>query len=61
MRLCRKNIVPVLAILVLAAAIPFAIVDTLEKGRVYPLSWQFLEELPRRFSGPGRFRFMGVE
>ena len=58
MRLRRKHIVQVLAILVIAAAIPYAIVDTLQTGRVYLFSSQFLEELPRRFSGPGRFRFI---
>jgi len=58
MKLRRENIVPVLALLVIAAAVPFAIVDTLEKGRVYLFSWQFLEELPKRFSGPGRLRFI---
>jgi len=58
MKLRRDAIVTVLALLVIAAAIPFALVDTIEKGRVYLFSWQFLEELPRRFSGPGRFRFI---
>ena len=58
MRLRRQNIVTVLALLVFAAAVPYAIVDTLETGRVYLFSSQFLEELPRRFSGPGRFRFI---
>lgn len=58
MRLRRENIMPVLAALVIAAALPFAILDTLQTGRVYLFSSQFLEELPRRFSGPGRFRFL---
>lgn len=58
MRLCRETVVPVLAILVIAAAIPYAIVDTLETGRVYLFSSQFLDELPRRFSGPGRCRLI---
>ena len=58
MRLRRKNIVTVLAVLVIAAAVPWAVVDTLETGRVYLFSREFLEELPRRFSGPGRFRFI---
>ena len=58
MKLQGKSIVLVLALLVIVAAIPFAIVDTLEKGRVYLFSGQFLEELPRRFTGPGRFRFI---
>jgi hypothetical protein len=32
--------------------------DTVETGRVYLFSRQFLEEMPRRFSGPGRLRFV---
>ncbi|MGA3117371.1 MAG: hypothetical protein ABSF90_23395 [Syntrophobacteraceae bacterium] len=48
----------VLANLMILVAIPFAIVDTVETGRVYLFSSQFLEELPRRFTGPGRLRFI---
>jgi hypothetical protein len=58
MKLGRKSIVPVLALLVIAAAIPYAVVDTLQTGRVYLFSREFLEELPQRFTGPGRFRFI---
>lgn len=58
MRLRRENVMPVLAALVIAAALPFAVLDTLETGRMYLFSSQFLDELPRRFSGPGRFRFI---
>ena len=58
MMLKRENIVPALALLVIAAAIPTAILDTIETGRVYLFSSQFLDELPQRFSGPGRFRFV---
>ena len=58
MKLRRETVVPLLALLVIAAAVPFAIVDTIQTGRVYLFSSQFLEELPRRFSGPGRFRFL---
>jgi hypothetical protein len=54
----RDTIVTVLALLVIAIAIPFAIVDTIETGRVYLFSRQFLEELPQRFTGPGRLRFI---
>ena len=54
----RETIVTVLALLVLAAAIPSAIMDTIETGRVYLFSMQFVEELPQRFTGPGRFRFI---
>jgi hypothetical protein len=58
MKLRRDPIVTGLALLVVAAAIPSAIRDTFETGRVYLFSSQFLEELPRRFTGPGRFRFI---
>jgi hypothetical protein len=54
----RDTIVMVLAFLVIVIALPFAIVDTIETGRVYLFSRQFLEELPQRFTGPGRFRFL---
>ena len=54
----RDTIVTLLAILVITITVPFAILDTIETGRVYVFSKQFLEELPRRFTGPGRFRFI---
>ena len=47
-----------LAFLVIAAAIPSALMDTVETGRVYLFSRQFLEELPQRFTGTGSFRFI---
>lgn len=58
MTLRRETIVTTLAFLVIAAAIPYAIKDTIVTGRVYLFSRQFREELPRRFTGPGRFRFI---
>ena len=58
MRLGRDTIVTALALLVIAITIPFAIVDTFEKGRIYLFSREFIEELPQRFTGPGRFRFL---
>jgi hypothetical protein len=54
----RDTIVTVLAFLVIVIALPFAILDTIETGRVYVFSRQFLEELPQRFTGPGRLRFI---
>ncbi len=51
-------IVTALAVLILVAAIPSAIRDTFETGRIYLFSRQFLDELPQRFTGPGRFRFI---
>jgi hypothetical protein len=47
-----------LAIVILVAAIPSAVRDTFETGRVYLFSAQFFEELPQRLTGPGRFRFV---
>jgi hypothetical protein len=57
-KLRLETIVTTLAVLVIAAALPWAIKDTLETGRVYVFSRQFLEELPHRFTGPGWFRFI---
>jgi len=47
-----------LAVLILVVAIPSAVRDTFETGRVYLFSRQFFEELPERLTGPGRFRFV---
>jgi hypothetical protein len=58
MTLRRETIVPALAILVIIAATPFAIVETIKTARVHLFSRQFVEELPQRFTGPGRFRFI---
>jgi hypothetical protein len=53
-----STIVTVLAVVILVAALPSAIRDTFETGRIYLFSRQFLEELPQRFTGPGRLRFI---
>ncbi len=61
MKITRKSVstfITGLAVLILLAAIPSALRDTFETGRVYLFSRQFLEELPQRFTGPGRFRFI---
>ena len=58
MKLQRKNILPALALLVILSTVPFAIMDTIETGRVHLFSSQFVEELPQRFTGPGRLRFI---
>ena len=54
----RQGIVRVLALVLIAAAIPYAICDTLETGRVYLFSSQFPEDVARRFRSPMRFRFI---
>jgi hypothetical protein len=54
----RETLVTVVATLAIAVALVPAIVDTIETGRVYLFSREFLEDLPRRFTGPGRLRFI---
>ena len=61
MKVPRKTIdtiVTVTAVLILVAAIPSALMDTFETGRLYLFSPQFFEELPERLTGPGRLRFI---
>ena len=58
MRITRSTVITAIAVLVLAAAIPAALRETLETGRIYLFSSEFLEDLPRRLSGPGRLRFL---
>src|SRR5206468_5453083 len=53
-----STIVTAVAVLIIAAAVPSAVHDTFESGRVYLFSREFLDELPQRFTGPGRFRFV---
>jgi hypothetical protein len=51
-------LVKVAAVLILLSALPSAVRDTFETGRVYLFSRQFLDELPQRLAGPGRLRFV---
>jgi len=43
---------------VFAAAAPGALRDAWERGGIYLFSWQFVQDLPRRLTGPGRLRFL---
>jgi len=43
---------------VLVAAAPGALRDAWDRSGIYLSSWEFLEDLPRRLTGPGRFRFV---
>jgi hypothetical protein len=54
----RETLITTITIVVIAIAMVAAVIDTIETGRVYVFSRQFLEELPKRFTGPGRFRFL---
>jgi len=42
----------------LVAAAPGALRDALDRGGIYLFSWEFFQDLPRRLTGPGRFRFV---
>jgi hypothetical protein len=54
----RDTLVTTFTILVVAAALVPAIMDTMEAGRVYLFSREFLDDLPARFTGRGRLRFL---
>lgn len=58
MKLNRSTVITGAAVLVLLIALPSAVRETLESGRIYLFSWEFLAEIPARFTGPGRFRFI---
>lgn len=45
-------------LVVLAVSLPGALRDTYERGGIYLFSRAFLEDLPKRLTGPGRFRFV---
>jgi hypothetical protein len=45
-------------LLVLALSLPGALRDAFDRGGLYLFSQAFLDELPKRLTGPGRFRFV---
>ena len=47
-----------LTLLVLFVSVPGALRDAYERGGFYLFSQAFLEDLPKRLTGPGRFRFV---
>ena len=47
-----------LTLLVLVLSAPAALSDTYERSGFYLFSRAFFEDIPRRLSGPGRFRFV---
>ena len=47
-----------LTALVLLASLPGAFRDAFDRGGLYLFSQAFLEDLPKRLTGPGRFRFV---
>ena len=57
-RISIGTIINAAAVIILLTALPSAVRDTFEIGRVYLFSQQFLDELPQRLAGPGRLRFV---
>src|SRR5262249_37963833 len=47
-----------LTLLVLALSVPASLRDAFHRGGFYLFSSEFLEDIPRRLTGPGRFRFI---
>ena len=47
-----------LTLLVLALSLPGSLRDAFDRGGIYLFSRAFLEDIPRRLTGPGRFRFV---
>lgn len=48
----------VLTLLALALSVPASLRAAWERGGFYLFSSEFLEDIPRRLTGPGRFRFV---
>src|SRR5437868_8007609 len=47
-----------LTLLVLVLSVPGSLVDAYERGGFYLFSSAFFEDIPKRLTGPGRFRFV---
>jgi hypothetical protein len=47
-----------LTLLVLLLSLPGAFRDAFDRGGIYLFSRAFLDDLPKRLTGPGRFRFV---
>jgi hypothetical protein len=52
------SILAALTLLVLALSVPRSLRDALDRGGFYIFSREFLEDIPKRLTGPGRFRFV---
>jgi hypothetical protein len=44
--------------LVLILSVPAALREAYERGGLYLFSWAFFADIPKRLTGPGRFRFV---
>jgi len=53
MKISRSTIIPMIAMLVILVALPLAVRETIQMGRVYVFSRQFLDDVPKRLEGLG--------
>jgi len=51
-------ILAVLTLLVLALSVPGSLREAYNRGGFYLFTREFIEDIPRRLTGPGRFRFI---
>jgi hypothetical protein len=57
----RRRVTVILAgltLLVLVLSLPGSLRDAFDRGGLYLFSWAFFEDIPKRLTGPGRFRFV---
>ncbi len=54
----RSSFLTAIVVVVLVAAVPFAVWEFIHTGELYLLSHRFLEDIVARLHGPGRLRFI---
>jgi hypothetical protein len=54
----RSSLLTAIVIVVLVAAVPFAVAEFLKTGELYFLSRRFIDDMAARLHGPGRLRFI---
>jgi hypothetical protein len=55
---CLTFVLAGITLAVLVLSLPGSLRDALDRGEFYVFSQAFLADMPRRLSGPGRFRFV---
>ena len=58
LRRCTTGILAGLTLLVLVLSVPGSLREAYRRGGVYLFSRAFIEDIPKRLAGPGRFRFL---
>ena len=54
----RSSLLTAIVVIVLVAAVPFAVAEFLKTGELYILSRRFVDDMVARLHGPGRLRFI---